>query len=354
MLERRRCAAGRPAQPLQGLPRGHRAGGVDAAARRTVLRATTHRAAAPVARRRHRRRGRARSRSRAARRLPWERLLLATGRRADPPSHSRARPADVHMLRSLADSRAIIARAKTARRAVVVGASFIGLEVAASLRARGLEVHVVAPDSGRSSASSAPSSATSSARCTRSTASSSTSETTASAIDGRTGRGCRAARARGRPRRRRHRRAPARRARRGGRPHVDRGVVVDEYLETSAPGVFAAGDIARWPDPHERRGDPHRALGRRRAPGPDRGAQHARRPRALRGRAVLLEPALRHPDQLRRPRRALGRNRRRGKHRRQGLPRPLQARRPHARRRLDLPRPSEPGSGAGMERDEAA
>ncbi len=78
--------------------------------------------------------------------LGYDALLLATGatpRRLDVPG---ADLPYVHTLRSLADCRRIIADAEKGGRAVVVGSSFIGMETAAALRQRGLEVAIVSMD----------------------------------------------------------------------------------------------------------------------------------------------------------------------------------------------------------------
>jgi NADPH-dependent 2,4-dienoyl-CoA reductase/sulfur reductase-like enzyme/nitrite reductase/ring-hydroxylating ferredoxin subunit len=184
------------------------------------------------------------------RQLAYGALLLATG--ADPVHLAIPvkAPARIHYLRTMADSRAIIAAAEPAKAAVVVGASFIGLEVAAALRARGIDVHVVGLEQvplervmGREVG-----------RFLRTVHEShgvtfhlgrSVSQVDGKRVtlnDGTTlqadlvvlGVGVR----------------PAIALAEQAGLKIDRGVLVNEFLETSAPGVFAAGDIARWPDPH--------------------------------------------------------------------------------------------------------
>jgi NADPH-dependent 2,4-dienoyl-CoA reductase/sulfur reductase-like enzyme/nitrite reductase/ring-hydroxylating ferredoxin subunit len=184
------------------------------------------------------------------RRYPFGALLIATGAEPVRLSVPGSDAGHVHYLRSMADSKAIIARAAGVKQAVVIGASFIGLEVAASLRAREVDVHVVAPEQRPMERILGPEVGAFVQQLHESHGVAfhlgrSVTRIDASGVvldDGGTisaamvvvGIGVRP------------RIALAERA----RLEIDRGIMVDQYLETSAPAIFAAGDVARWPDPH--------------------------------------------------------------------------------------------------------
>ncbi|MGX7730515.1 NAD(P)/FAD-dependent oxidoreductase [Rhodococcus sp. 2H158] len=76
--------------------------------------------------------------------LGFDELIVATGLRPRRLPGT-AGLAGVHVLRSVDDSRALRAAVVPGGRALIVGAGFIGCEVAASLRARGMDVVLVEP-----------------------------------------------------------------------------------------------------------------------------------------------------------------------------------------------------------------
>jgi NADPH-dependent 2,4-dienoyl-CoA reductase/sulfur reductase-like enzyme len=161
-----------------------------------------------------------------------------------------AGPSQVHVLRSLDDCRAIIKAADGAKRALVIGASFIGLEVAASLRAREIEVHVVAPEKRPMERVLGAEMGDFVRALHEEHGVTFHLEDSVDRLDGKrvtfksggtleadlivAGVGVR----------------PRLALAEGAGLTLDRGVEVNAYLQTSAPDIYAVGDIARWPDPH--------------------------------------------------------------------------------------------------------
>jgi NADPH-dependent 2,4-dienoyl-CoA reductase/sulfur reductase-like enzyme len=186
---------------------------------------------------------------RSGRVLRYGTLLLATGAEPQSIPIEGARMPHVHVLRTLADSRAIIAGAQQAKRCVVIGSSFIGLEVAASLRERGLEVAVVGrgslplqnvlgPEFGKFIKDLHEQHGV---RFFLGLTPKAIRQDRVELSDGQTleagmvvlGVGV----------------SPRTKLAQEAGLTVDNGIVVDENLRTSAAEIYAAGDVARFPDP---------------------------------------------------------------------------------------------------------
>ena len=179
----------------------------------------------------------------------FDALLLATGAEPVKLKIPGAELPHVCYLRSRSDCRAIIGKADKAKRVVLVGASFIAMEVAAALIHRKLQVHVVAPEVVPMATILGPQVGEYLRRLHERNGVQFHLQQSVVAID--------------------ERKVTLKDGHAietdlvvigiGVKPLVDlaelagiktdKGVSVNEYLETSVPQIFAAGDIARWPDP---------------------------------------------------------------------------------------------------------
>jgi NADPH-dependent 2,4-dienoyl-CoA reductase/sulfur reductase-like enzyme/nitrite reductase/ring-hydroxylating ferredoxin subunit len=177
----------------------------------------------------------------------YDALLLATGAEPRRLGLPGADLPNVFTLRTLADARAIIAAAQRAKSVAFVGAGFIGLEAAAALRMRGLDVHVVAPEEVPMERALGRDTGLLLADLHRRNGVMLHLGATAIGFDGRMlalgngtrlpadllviGTGV----------------APRTALASGAGLQVDFGIVVDSRLRASIPGHYAAGDVARYP-----------------------------------------------------------------------------------------------------------
>ena len=238
--------------------------------------------------------------------LGYARLVLASGslpRRLDIPGEGLE---GVHTYRTLDDALAVREAATTARSAVVVGAGFIGMETAASLRTLGLEVTVIEPAEGLYARLANPELSRALARLYRDRGVEVILGDVPTAFQGRAGL--------------EHVTTKSGRTIEAQLAIVGVGVLpsttylagtelaleggsvlVDEHFRTSAPGVFAIGDLARLPRPRRRPPPPDPALDERDAPRRAPRPGPRRRGRTVRPGRLLLHRGLRR--QARPPRR---------------------------------------------------
>ena len=247
--------------------------------------------------------------------VEFEKALLATGAMVNILRVEGAELEGIHYLRAFGNSDAIREEAAAAERVVLIGGSYIGCEVAASLTAHGHELH---DRDDRGGGALADASASEVGRWFH-------DELLEHGVELLGGEELEAFEGDGRVQ------AVVTKSGRtvegdmvvvgaGVRPdtmlaeraglEVDDGIVCDAKLETSVPGIFAAGDVCSLRQRRPRPAAAGRALGRGAAAGPPRGAGDARRAGALpRGALLLQRPRRLGEPRVRRPRRGVGRGR---------------------------------------------